>query len=317
MNRTIKDYILISLKGVAMGAADVIPGVSGGTIAFISGIYQELLDSINSINIKNIKLLFKEGIKKFWNLINANFLVALVLGIGISIFSLAKLLHFLLEKYPILIWSFFFGLIIASAIYVAQDIKNNWNYKTIISLIIGIIIAYFITIITPAAENSNGVYWYVFISGMIAICAMILPGISGSFILLLMGQYKFILSVVNDFKISYILTFGAGAIIGLLSFSKLIAWLLKNYYNVTITFLVGFMIGSLNKIWPWKHTVKAKANQFAEIIPINQENVLPNEFYESTGKDPQTFYAILMVITGLLIIFVLQVSFSKIKNKEN
>ena len=316
MNRTIKDYILIVLKGTAMGAADVVPGVSGGTVAFISGIYKELLDSINSINIENIKLLFRDGIKQFWNSINANFLLALVVGIAFSIFTLAKLLHFLLEEYPILIWSFFFGLIIASAVYVAQEIKGTWNYKIIISVIAGTIIAYFITIITPASENNDGAYWYVFISGMIAICAMILPGISGSFILLLMGQYQFILSVVNDFKINYILTFGIGAIIGLLSFSKLISWLLNKYHSITIAFLVGFMLGSLNKIWPWKRTIEAKANQFGKIIPIIKENVLPNVYYESTGKDPQTLYAILMAITGFLIIFVLQASFNKVKSQK-
>ncbi|MBN1252953.1 MAG: DUF368 domain-containing protein [Bacteroidales bacterium] len=316
MNRTIRDYIIILLKGTAMGAADVVPGVSGGTIAFISGIYEELLDSINSFNFKNIKELFKNGFKKFWNLVNGNFLAVLITGIAISVLSLAKLLHFLLEEHPILIWSFFFGLIIASAVYVAKEIKGVWNYKIIIAVIIGTIIAYFITTITPAPENENTAYWYVFLSGMIAICAMILPGISGSFILLLMGQYKFILSALNDFKISYIITFAFGAIIGLLSFSKVISWLLKQYHSITVAFLAGFMIGSLNKVWPWKHELQAHANQFAQIIPYKQENVLPNMFYESTGKDPQTLYAILLAITGFLVIYVLQVSFNRVKEES-
>lgn len=315
MIRNIKDYIIILLKGTAMGAADVVPGVSGGTIAFISGIYEELIESIKSINWVNFKGLFSKGFKQFWSSINGNFLASLFIGIAISIFSLAKLLHFLLDEHPILIWSFFFGLIVASAIYVAKQIKN-WDYKSILAIVIGTIIAYFITEITPVPEVENSPYWFVFISGMIAICAMILPGISGSFILLLMGQYKFILSAVNDLKISYIVTFGLGAVIGLISFSNVLSWLLKKYHNITVAFLAGFMIGSLNKVWPWKHTLLSHTNQFAKIIPVKQENVLPNMFFEFTGKDPQTLYAILMAITGFLVIFLLETLFSRVKEDK-
>ena len=315
MIRNIKDYIIILLKGMAMGAADVVPGVSGGTIAFISGIYEELIESIKSINLVNFKELFSKGFKQFWNSINGNFLAILFLGIAISIFSLARILHFLLDEYPILIWSFFFGLIVASAIYVAKQIEN-WDYKSILAIVIGTIIAYFITEITPVPEVENSSYWFVFISGMIAICAMILPGISGSFILLLMGQYKFILSAVNDLKITYIITFGLGAVIGLISFSNVLSWLLKKYHNITVAFLAGFMIGSLNKVWPWKHTLLSQTNQFAQIIPVKQENVLPNMFFEFTGKDPHTLYAILMAITGFLVIFLLETLFSKIKEDK-
>ncbi len=315
MVRSIKDYIIILLKGTAMGAADVVPGVSGGTIAFISGIYEELLDSIKSLNWVNVKLLFSDGLKPFWNSINGTFLAVLFAGIATSIFSLAKLLHFLLDKYPVLIWSFFFGLIVASAIYVAKQI-TRWDYKTILAIVIGTVIAYFITEITPVPEVKSSPYWFVFISGMIAICAMILPGISGSFILLLMGQYKFILSIVNDLKISYIITFGMGAVVGLISFSNVLSWLLKKYHNITVAFLAGFMIGSLNKVWPWKHTLLSQTNQFAEIIPIKQENVLPNMFFELTGKDPQTLYAILMAITGFLVIFLLETTFNRVKESS-
>ena len=315
MVRNIKDYIIILLKGTAMGAADVVPGVSGGTIAFISGIYEELLDSIKSINLVNVKLLFSDGFKSFWNAINGTFLAVLFVGIGISVFSLAKLLHFLLDEYPILIWSFFFGLIVASAIYVAQQIKQ-WNYKIILAIILGTIIAFFITFITPVPEVENSPYWFVFVSGMIAICAMILPGISGSFILVLMGQYEFILKAVTGFKISYIITFGLGAVVGLISFSNVLSWLLKKYHDITIGFLVGFMIGSLNKVWPWKHTLLSHTNQFAEIIADKKENVIPNTFFELTGKDPQTLYAILMAITGFLVIFLLESTFSRIKESK-
>lgn len=298
-----------------MGAADVVPGVSGGTIAFISGIYEELIESIKSINLVNFKGLFSKGFKQFWNSINGNFLASLFLGIAISVFSLAKLLHFLLDEYPILIWSFFFGLIVASAIYVAKQIKK-WDYKTIFAVVIGTIIAYFITEITPVPDVENSPHWFVFVSGMIAICAMILPGISGSFILVLMGQYEFILKAVTGFKISYILTFGLGAAVGLISFSNVLSWLLRKYHDITVAFLAGFMIGSLNKVWPWKHELLAHVNQYGKIITDKEENVLPNMFFEYTGKDPLTLYAILMAITGFLVIFLLETLFSRIKEDK-
>lgn len=316
MSRNIKDYLIVSFKGIAMGAADVVPGVSGGTIAFISGIYEELIDSLKSINLHAGKILFKDGLKAFWKSINGTFLLSLAVGIGISIISLAKLLGFLLDKFPIFIWSFFFGLIVASTIYVAFQIKK-WNYKIILSIIIGTIIAYLITALTPASESSNPAYLYIFFCGMVAICAMILPGISGSFILLLMGQYKFILSAISGIKLAYIATFGIGAVIGLISFSNILSWLLRKFHDITVAFLAGFMLGSLNKVWPWKHTLLSHTNQFAEIIPIKQENVFPQGFYELTGKDPQTLYAILMAITGFLVIFLLQSAFNRVQSEES
>ena len=221
-----------------------------------------------------------------------------------------------MDEYPILIWSFFFGLIVASAIYVAQKI-NEWDYKTFLSIVFGTIISYFITEITPAPAVESSPYWFVFIAGMIAICAMILPGISGSFILLLMGQYRFIISAVNDLKISYLITFGVGAAIGLISFSNILSWLLKRFHNMTIAFLAGFMIGSLNKVWPWKHTLLSHTNQYAEIIPIKQENVFPDAFLELTGKDPQTLYAVLMAISGFLVIFLLENAFSRLQKVKS
>ena len=315
MSRSIKDYLIIGLKGIGMGAADVVPGVSGGTIAFISGIYEELIESIKSINFKSIKSLFTKGPKTFWGAINGFFLLSLLIGIAISVLSLAKLINYLLENFPIFIWSFFFGLIVASAIYVAMQIKG-WNYKIILSIILGTGIAYFVTSVTPISDGGNPSYIYLFFCGMVAICAMILPGISGSFILLLLGQYKFILSAISDLKISYIATFGIGALIGLISFSNVLSWLLKKFHDITIAFLAGFMLGSLNKVWPWKHTLLSQTNQFAEIIPVKQENVLPNLFYELTAKDPYTFYAILMALTGFLIIFLLQTSYNKVNTEK-
>lgn len=316
MSRTIKDYIFTSLKGVAMGAADVVPGVSGGTIAFITGIYEELIDSIKSFNLKNAQLLLKAKFKEFWQAVNANFLLSLFIGIAISVLSLAKLLHFLLDEYPIFIWSFFFGLIIASAIYVGMQIKA-WDYKTILAIIVGTAIAYFVTAVNPLhTDTIKPDYWYIFLCGMIAICAMILPGISGSFILVLLGQYKFILQVVSEFKFDYIAVFGIGAAIGIISFSNVLSWLLKKFHDITVAFLVGFMIGSLNKVWPWKRTIESHTNQFAQQIVDAQENVLPNAFYEFTGKDPYTFYAVLIALTGFLIIFLLQTTLNK-KSESN
>lgn len=249
MGRSLKDYGLILLKGIGMGAADVVPGVSGGTIAFIVGIYEELIDSIKSINGHSLKLLFTGKIATFWKAINGNFLFALVSGIAISIFSLAKLITYLLENQPVLVWSFFFGLVLASTLFVSQDIKR-WDWKTILSFIIGAVIAFYITIATPA-ETPDGL-WFIFLCGAIAICAMILPGISGSFILVLLGKYYYVMEAVKNFNIVIILVFICGAAIGITSFSRLLSYLLHKFHDITIAVLAGFMLGSLNKVWPWK-----------------------------------------------------------------
>lgn len=303
MNRTLKDYSLITLKGIAMGAADVIPGVSGGTIAFISGIYEELLNSIKSVNLNALKLLLTGKFTDFWKTVNGNFLLSLLLGIGISIISLAKGLQYLLNHYPILVWSFFFGLVVASAIYVARTI-NNWNLSTIISGITGIIIAYYITIITPAEANTT--YWFIFVSGAIAICAMILPGISGSFILVLLGMYKFILEAVGNFEIAVIITFMAGAAIGIISFSNVLSWLLKKHHNLTIALLSGFMIGSLNKVWPWKEVVETFTDRHGEIKPLIEENILPATYEQITGNQAFLAGAIALAVLGFVLIFVIE-----------
>jgi putative membrane protein len=249
MNRSLKDYGLIMLKGIGMGAADVVPGVSGGTIAFIVGIYEELLDSIKSIDGNSLKLLFTGKVAAFWKAINGNFLLSLVSGIAISIFSLAKLITYLLENQPVLIWSFFFGLVLASTLFVAKDIKK-WDWKTVLGFIIGTIVAFYITVATPA-ETPNGL-WFIFLCGAIAICAMILPGISGSFILVLLGKYFYVMEAVKNLDIVIIIVFVCGAVIGITSFSRLLSYLLRRLHDITIAVLAGFMLGSLNKVWPWK-----------------------------------------------------------------
>ena len=296
---------------MAMGAADVVPGVSGGTIAFITGIYEELIDSIKSFNLTALKNLFSNGIPSFWKSVNGSFLLALVTGIIISVISFARLIGHQLETNPILVWSFFFGLIVASAIFVSKSV-SKWDIATIISLIAGVAIAYVITEITPAEPNEA--YWFVFVSGALAICAMILPGISGSFILVLLGMYKFVLSALNDLNIMVISVFGVGAVVGLLSFSNVLSWLLKKYHNLTIALLAGFMVGSLNKVWPWKRVMEWSVNRHGDKIPLVQENVLPSTFTElpvqetiNANPDAQLLWAVLLAISGFLLIFLFEV----------
>ena len=266
------NYPLLILKGCAMGAADVVPGVSGGTIAFIAGIYEELVDSIKSINLHALKLLFTLKLKAFWQQINGSFLFSILLGIGISIFSLAKLMTWLLEHYPIQIWSFFFGLIIASTVLVAKEIQR-WHAGTVIALIIGAAVAYVITILSPS-ETPNA-WWFIILSGAIAICAMILPGISGAFILLLMGKYAYILGAVSDLQFGILLLFAFGAVTGIVSFSHLLSWLLKKHHTATVATLTGFMVGSLNKVWPWKETLETYTDSHGAVHPLVEANISP------------------------------------------
>lgn len=289
-----------------MGAADVVPGVSGGTIAFISGIYEELLETINSVNLGALKTLKKEGVKAAWKSINGNFIVTLFLGIGISIASLAKLISYLLEVHPILIWSFFFGLVLASIVSVGKQVKS-WDAVSIVGLIIGTGLAFWITVLPPMA--SSGEMWFIFISGMIAICAMILPGISGSFILLLMGSYQTVLGAVKDKELLTIGVFMAGATIGILSFSSLLKWMFTKYHDLTIAILTGFLIGSLNKLWPWKDTISTRENSHGELVPFIQENMLP---VDGVGN-PQIINALLVCVLGAALIFGMEVVSKKMK----
>src|SRR5690606_27432930 len=249
------DYLLITLKGLAMGAADVVPGVSGGTIAFISGIYEELIDSINSINLSLVSLWKREGLKAVWKKINGNFLVSLILGILISILSLAKGLSWLLENEPVLLWAFFFGLVLASVFFVGKEIPK-WTLGTLTVFLLGTVLAYVITDL-PASENSGSLP-YLFLSGGLAICAMILPGISGAFILVLLGSYKTILDAVHQRDLTIVITVALGCVVGLLSFARILKWMFKNYRNTTLALLTGFILGSLNKIWPWKAVLRTK-----------------------------------------------------------
>ncbi|NVK52572.1 MAG: DUF368 domain-containing protein [Flavobacteriaceae bacterium] len=299
MSRTIKDFVVIGLKGMAMGAADVVPGVSGGTIAFISGIYEELLGSISNVNLSLIKTLRKEGVKAAWKQLNGSFLLSLFIGIFISIVSLAKVIKWLLENEPILLWSFFFGLVLASVIYIAKQL-TKWNFIAVLLLIVGAILAYYITTLNPlVSENSSSLF--LFLAGAIAICAMILPGISGSFILVLLGAYKPVLAAVNDRNFTVIALVGAGAMVGLLTFSRVLKWLFAHFKNYTLAMLTGFIIGSLNKIWPWKETITWRTNSHGVKVPFNQQSVSPFAF-----EDNQLLYAIALAFVGFALILLLE-----------
>lgn len=299
--RKLSSYLLITVKGLCMGAADVIPGVSGGTIAFLTGIYQELLDSIKSVNKEAIKYLFTFQIKKLWKHINGNFLLALFSGIIISLFSLAELMKYLMVHQPIPLWSFFFGLIVASAFILLKDIKLS-KISNILPILIGTAIGAAICLLSPAQTPND--LWFIFISGAIAICAMILPGISGSFILLLMGKYEFTLNSLTTLNIPVIATFAAGAVIGIISFSHLLSWLLKKYYNIAISLLCGIMIGSLLKVWPWQIILPSGVSHPA--LPFDSA-------LATAGQVPQ---AIIFAIIGATIVITIETIAKKVGNKK-
>ncbi|MDO5981814.1 DUF368 domain-containing protein [Flavivirga spongiicola] len=299
MQRRLTDYLIISLKGLAMGAADAVPGVSGGTIAFISGIYEELISSISNINVSLFKTLFAKGLKAFWAQLNGNFLLALASGIIISFVSFMKLAKYLLENHPVLIWSFFFGLIVASIYFIGKQI-SKWNILVIVALIIGAGIAFYITRLPALATNESPLF--LFFAGAIAICAMILPGISGSFILIILGAYKTLSDAIHDMDIKKILIFAGGAIVGLLSFSHVLKWLFKHYHNITLALLTGFIFGSLNKVWPWKETITWHTNSKGIKTPVLQESISPLSF----NGESQLLFAIILMVIGFLTIFILE-----------
>lgn len=291
MERRIKDYAVLTLKGMAMGAADVVPGVSGGTIAFIAGIYDELINSIKSINMHSLKLLFTGKIAAFWKAVNGNFLFALLLGIAISVFSLAKLITYLLLNEPVLVWSCFFGLVLASTWFVTKDIKG-WNWKTVAGFVGGAVIAYYITVATPAETSTN--LMFIFLCGAIAICAMILPGISGSFILVLLGKYFYVMEAVKTLDLVVLGVFAFGAALGITSFSRVLSYALKNFRNITLSVLSGFMLGSLNKVWPWKEVEKLVSDGHEVMI---EHNIAPNT---------EVAEAVVLMLIGFILVYVLE-----------
>lgn len=309
MKRNFFDYLILVFKGMAMGAADVVPGVSGGTIAFIAGIYEELIGSLNNINLATIKSLKSQGVAATWDNINGNFLTALFLGILLSILTLSKLVAYLLEEHPILLWAFFFGLVLASIIFVLKKLERL-NFAALIGLLFGGIFAYQLTQLGAIASSESVIY--LFFSGAIAICAMILPGISGAFILVILGSYTNILHAINNKEINKILIFISGAILGILSFSKLLKWLFKNHKNITLAVLTGFMIGALAKIWPWKKVLTYRINSKGINVPLNEECISPFSF----DGDPQFLAAIGLMFFGFFMIIILEKFGSKTTSVE-
>lgn len=291
--------LLLFLKGVAMGSADVVPGVSGGTIAFITGIYETLLNSIKSVDLEALGYLKKLEIKALWKHINGNFLIILFAGIVTSFLSLSKVITYLLDTQPIQLWSFFFGLIVISALMVLREIKK-WNVGVFIAILLGVAVAYFITSAVPSETPNEP--WFLFIAGAVAICAMILPGISGSFIVLLFGKYEYMMAALNERRIIDILVFAAGCLVGILSFARVISWLFKRYHNITVGVLSGFMIGALNKVWPWKETIETYVDRHGEVKPLYELNVLPNDYLIKTGLEPHFIEAIGYAAGGFLIV---------------
>ena len=291
MERKMKDYAMLMLKGMGMGAADVVPGVSGGTIAFIVGIYDELINSIKSINLHAGRLLCKGRLREFWKTINGNFLFFLLLGIGISVFSLAKLITYLLETEPVLVWSFFFGLVLASTWFVSKDIKE-WNWKTVSGFLVGAVVAFYITVATPTETPTH--LLFIFCCGVIAICAMILPGISGSFILVLLGKYFYIMEAVKTLDLVVLGVFAVGCFLGITSFSHVLSYALRRFRNVTLAVLSGFMLGSLNKVWPWKAQVKELVEGQTIVV---EQNVLPGESLTE---------GVVLMLTGFILVYVLE-----------
>ncbi|MCQ4312051.1 DUF368 domain-containing protein [Pseudomonas stutzeri] len=297
-----KNTLLLYAKGIAMGAADVVPGVSGGTIAFITGIYDELLRSIGAVPGAAV-LLFRGRIRDAWQAANANFLLILLGGIFTSVLSLAKLITYLLDAHPIPVWSFFFGLILVSVHLVGKEIQR-WDCSRIVGLILGIAFAYVITVAAPVQWSDSGLS--LFFAGAIAICAMILPGISGSFILVLLGLYPVVLGAVKNLDIAVLAIFAAGCLVGILSFARVLSWMLERWRDLTLAFLTGLMLGSLNKVWPWKETLTWRIDSHGARVPLLEQNLLPGTFGDLTGQDPQLLLAMLLAVAGIILVLGLE-----------
>ncbi len=300
-----KEYVIYLLKGIAVGIANIIPGVSGGTIALITGIFERLINAIKAFDLKATKLLFTGKWKAFAEKTDFYFLLTLFAGVALAIILLAKVFDFLFKNYPIYIWSYFFGLVLASIYFVGKTIEK-WKFNVIVSLFLGTAIALFISFINPATQNDN--FWYLFLCGIVAICSMILPGLSGSFVLILMGNYQLVaIEAINNRDLSILIPVALGAIIGLMAFSHVLSWVLKSYKNQTLAMLTGFILGSLIVLWPWKTFVYLK-NSSGELVLKHGEKVIAS--YKSIlppNWSLQTWMALLIMIMGLASIVLLEI----------
>jgi len=295
-----KEFLINILKGIGMGAANVIPGVSGGTIALITGIFERLINAIKSFNLEAVRLFFTGRFREFVKHTDLVFLISVGIGIAIAIFTLARILEYLFATYPILVWSYFFGLILASVWFVGKEI-SRWNVPVILFGLAGVVIAAGITILTPARENDS--LWYLFLCGIVATCSMILPGLSGSFVLILLGNYELVwIDAVNNLDLAILVPIVVGAATGLIAFSHFLAWIFKRFQNETLSLLTGFILGSLAILWPWKEVLTTFTDRHGEIKPLEQKLALP----DFSNPADHFWMAILMMFIGIVSIWVLE-----------
>jgi putative membrane protein len=295
--RSLMGYFGITLRGICMGAADVVPGVSGGTMAFILGIYEELIEAIRSFDLKFVRTFLSLKVKEAMALVSWQFLAALLIGILTAVFSLARLLAWLLENKPVFIWSFFFGLVLASVVTVGRNLER-WNLSAGVWTALGAVGAYFLVGMVPVRTPEAS--WFVFLSGAVAICAMILPGISGSFILVLLGKYQYVLGAVNERNFVVLAIFTAGTVFGITSFVRLLSWLLKKHRDLTISLLTGLMLGSLRKVWPWKRTLETAAGSQGNARSLTEVNILPSHW------SSEVTVALSLAMLGFLVVLLLE-----------
>lgn len=295
-----------------MGVADVIPGLSGGSVAFITGIYSEMVRSLRAIDREAFELIAKKRYQDFWNKINGTFLVVLFSGIITSLFTLARLVTYLQTKFPILVWSFVFGLVLISALLVLRDIKK-WNIGIVAAFICGALVSFGITLLSPTQTPAS--IWFVFLTGMLSVCALLIPGLSGAFILLLLGKYQYMVNALISFNFLVIIVFLGGCVAGLIGFSRFLTWTLDNYHNATLALLTGFMLGALNKVWPWRQILEYVTNSKGEQVPAFDRSILPWNYFVTTGKDPQVFQAILMMAISVFIVVLFVKIAARLKTK--
>lgn len=309
--RSFSQHLLLFAKGLAMGAADVVPGVSGGTIAFVSGIYIELIETIKSLNLQALRVLKKQGFGAAWKYINGNFLVVLLSGIFTSLFSLAVVMQYLLAEHPLPLWSFFVGLIVGSVIYLLRQYRFS-RWQELVLFVGGVVIAWGISI-APSVQLEGSLIT-MFFAGCIALCAMILPGISGSFILMLLGLYPIFIGAIAELKLDILLVFGLGGIIGLSMFSRLLSWMLSRYERLVIATMCGFLVGSLKIIWPWKQVLEAVVSHSGKTIVLSAQNLWPSQYTQLVGADAQTLLSVSAMLFGLILVLGLEYAGSKYQN---
>lgn len=309
-----KETVKIMLKGAAMGVAEVIPGVSGGTLAFITGIYERLLTAISNVNLSLLKTFKEDGIKAVWQKIDGLFLVKLLGGMAVGFIVGLKLVVRLLESHPVHIWSFFFGLILASIPLIGKQVKK-WGGLEIMLLVVGAGLVYWVTIAAPSQGSEH--LFVVFLAGIIGVSALMLPGLSGSFVLLLMGMYTIIMPAIEEVthfnfgpELFTVIAFGLGMLVGLLTFAKVLSFTFKKYPNPTLALLTGFLIGSLNKVWPWQQVLETRTNSKGEEVVKFSESVLPSQFSELSenflyGNNPHIVAAIAIMLVAFVLVFLL------------